>query len=84
LNHFVKRWHGREGALAEPPTNAEEKERYWNAFHSGDADNAGVMIGEAVGTIREVVAARIILEDMVLRAERLLSEGPRRIATVRK
>jgi nitronate monooxygenase len=75
-NRFVSSWHGREGALAEAATNAAEKERYWSAFRSGDADNAGVMIGEAVGMIRDVRTARAILEDMVSQAARLLKRGP--------
>jgi nitronate monooxygenase len=81
---FVRSWHGREDALAEAATKAVEKKGYWNAFRSGDADNTGVMIGEAVGLIRDVGAARVILEDMVSHAERLLREAPDRIAAARK
>ena len=79
-NRFVSSWHGREAALAETATNAAEKERYWSAFHSGDADNSGVMIGEAVGLIHDVQPARVILETMVSQAERLLAAGIERIA----
>lgn len=74
-NRFVDSWHGRETVLAETAVNAVEKEHYWKAFHSGDADNAGVMIGEAVGLIRDVLPARMILESMVSQAERLLDGG---------
>jgi nitronate monooxygenase len=71
-NRFVTAWHGREGLLAEPATNAAENERYWNAFRSGDPDDAGVLMGEAAGLIRDVRPAGRILEDMVTQAERLL------------
>jgi nitronate monooxygenase len=77
-NRFVTAWHGREGVLAEPATNAAENERYWKAFHSGDADNAGVVMGEAAGLIRDIQPAGRIVMDMVSQAERLLGEGPRR------
>ena len=69
---FVTSWHGREGMLAEAETNAAENERYWNAFHSGDAENTGVFIGEAAGLIGDVRSAGRILDDMVTQAERLL------------
>jgi nitronate monooxygenase len=82
-NRFVATWHGREGTLAEPATNAAENERYWRAFHSGDADNAGVMIGEATGLIRDILPAGRIVEDMVSQAERLLAEGPKWTAGLR-
>ena len=56
-------WHGREHVLAEPATNAVERERYWRTFQSGDADNTGVFIGEAAGLIRDVRPAGDILAD---------------------
>ena len=71
-NRFVTAWHGRERVLAEPATNAVERERYWNTFRSGDADNTGVFIGEAAGLIRDVRPAGEILEAMVAEAEALL------------
>ena len=80
-NRFVSSWHGREAALAETPTNAVEKEHYWSAFHSGDADNAGVMIGEAVGLIHNVQPAHVIIENMVSQAERLLRSGNERFSS---
>jgi hypothetical protein len=46
-NRFVTAWHGREGNLAEPSTNAAENERYWKAFRSGDADKTR-LIGSSV------------------------------------
>ena len=76
-NRFVDTWHGQEAKLAEIATNAVEQERYLRAFRSGDAENAGVLIGEAAGLIREARPAGHILEDMVAQAERLLANGGR-------
>ncbi len=81
-NRFVETWRGRETDLAEPSTNATEQERYWNAFRSGDADDTGVLIGEAAGLIHDVRPAASILEDMVAQACRLLAEGPHRHFTI--
>ena len=78
-NRFVDAWHGREALLAEPATNAVENERFWRAFHLGDADNAGVLVGEAAGLIRDVRPAAAILDEIVAEAERLLGEIPRRV-----
>jgi nitronate monooxygenase len=77
-NRFVHEWHGREDILAQAPINAREQENYWNAYHAGDADNAGVLIGEAAGLIRDVRPAGDIMEDMVAQAELLLREGSQR------
>jgi nitronate monooxygenase len=74
-NRFVNSWHGREGELANPATNDDENERYWNAVRSGDADNAGVFAGEAAGLIRDVQPAARIVTDMVAQAERLLGKA---------
>lgn len=78
-NPFVTQWHGREGSLAEPQTNATARERYWQAFHSGDADNTGVFMGEAAGLIRDIRPAADILEEMVGQAESLLGASSEKI-----
>jgi nitronate monooxygenase len=70
---FVTTWHGREAKLGEPSTNAAENKRYWDAFYSGDADRAGVMISEAVGLIHDFKPAGDIIRDMVAEAERLIA-----------
>ena len=64
-NGFVARWHGRESALTDPSSIASENQRYWAAFTAGDADNAGVFMGEAVGAIHDVQPAARIIEQMV-------------------
>jgi nitronate monooxygenase len=77
-NRFVSAWHGREDALASPLINPVERERYWNAFQSGDADNT-VFMGEAAGLIRDTQPAGRILEAMVAEAEELIAAAPRKI-----
>jgi nitronate monooxygenase len=74
-NGFVTRWHGNENALTD--SYASENERYWTAFTSGDADNAGVFMGEAVGLIHDVQPAAQIIEAMVVQARGLLSNASR-------
>jgi nitronate monooxygenase len=76
-NGFVAKWHGHEDALTEPSINASENERYWAAFTSGDADNAGVFMGEAVGLIHDVRPAAHIIEQMVAQAHGLLRNTSR-------
>ena len=79
-NRFVATWHGREDALAEPQTNAMERERYWSAFRAGDTDNSAVLMGEAAGQIRDVKPAAQILNDIVTQAGEILQKSPRFIA----
>jgi nitronate monooxygenase len=75
-NGFVTRWHGNENALTDSSSIASETERYWEAFTSGDADNAGVFMGEAVGLIHDVRPAADIIEQMVAQAHgRLRNAG---------
>ncbi len=76
-NGFVTKWHGREDALSGSRVSASETERYWAAFTSGDADNAGVFMGEAVGLIRDVRPAAEIIEQMVAQAHGLLRNASR-------
>jgi nitronate monooxygenase len=76
-NGFVSRWHGRENALTDSAISASETERYWMAFTSGDADNAGVFMGEAVGLINEVRPAAQLIEQMVAQAHGLLGNAGR-------
>jgi nitronate monooxygenase len=78
-NRFVAAWHGREDQLAEEPTLKAQSKLFWNAFHSGDVDNTGVLMGQAAGVIHSVEPAGSVIEGMVRQAERLLAEGPRRI-----
>jgi nitronate monooxygenase len=76
-NGFVTKWHGRENALTDSASSASETERYWAAFASGDADNAGVFMGEAVGLIHDVQPAARLMEQMVAQAHGLLRNAGR-------
>jgi nitronate monooxygenase len=69
---FVAKWHGRENALVDASIDGSETERYWTGFTSGDADNAGVFMGEAAGLIHDVRPAAEIIEAMVAQAHGLL------------
>jgi nitronate monooxygenase len=79
-NDFVTRWHGRENALTDASTIASETERYWAAFSAGDADNAGVFMGEAAGLIHDIAPAAEIIERMVAQAHGLLRNAGRFVA----
>src|SRR5579884_4182224 len=60
-NRFVEEWHGREADLSEPARREQERQRYFSAMESGDAENTGVWIGEAAGLIHELEpAARLV------------------------
>jgi nitronate monooxygenase len=78
-NRFVTTRQGREDSLKEVAANADETSRYWTAFNAGDAENAGVLIGEAAGLIEEGQTAERVLDDMVVQAETLLRNGAQRV-----
>lgn len=73
-NQFTARWHGNESALQESATIATENERYWNAFYAGDAEHAGVLIGENAGLIRDVSPARTIVERIAAEAQTIMEQ----------
>src|SRR3954447_19934922 len=79
-NAFVTQWHGRENALTDPSIIACETERYWAAFGAGDADNAGVFMGEAAGLIHDVAPAAEIIAQMAAQAHELLRNAGRFVA----
>jgi nitronate monooxygenase len=79
-NRFVAAWHGREGELGEESTLPVQNKLYWEAFQSGDADNTGVLMGEAAGLIKSVDTPARVIEGMVGEAERLLARGSEFIA----
>lgn len=70
-NTFVERWHGNEDALR-AAVDAEEA-GYLAAFASGDTDNAGVIVGEAVGLIRDIRPAADLVAEIVADAEERLA-----------
>lgn len=71
-NKFVNDWHDRDAELAVPETQVRELNRYASARDSGDADNAGLFLGEAVGLMSDVQPAAAIIERIVAEAERAL------------
>lgn len=74
-NAFTDRWHGREDALREALDT--EAPSYQAAAIAGDAAHASPIVGEAVGLIRSVEPAAVILERMVAEAEERLNAAPR-------
>ena len=72
-NRFVEDWIEREHELAQPDTQAREFKRYTAARDAGDADNAGIFIGEAAGLINDVRPAAEIVARIVEEAERALT-----------
>jgi nitronate monooxygenase len=76
---FVKEWHGRDVELAEPSVQAREQERFWKAFHAGEADRTGVFFGEVAGLVHTVRPADEIVRDMAQEAECLLRDGAGKI-----
>jgi nitronate monooxygenase len=71
-NKFVEEWHGRDAELAVPATQAREFKRYATARDSGDPDNTGLFLGEAVGLMNDIQPAATIIERIVEQAERAL------------
>ncbi|MDJ1159412.1 nitronate monooxygenase [Chelatococcus sp. SYSU_G07232] len=71
VNGFVARWHGREAELA--AAIEEEAPRYAAASASGDAEGAGIVVGEATGLIADVPPAGEIVTRIVAEAEALLA-----------
>jgi nitronate monooxygenase len=71
-NKFVEKWHDRDAELAAPEIQAREFARYTTARDSGDADNTGLFLGEAVGLMNDVQPVAAIIERIVAEAERAL------------
>jgi nitronate monooxygenase len=77
-NAFVQEWEGRE---AEHRAAAEARRpAYQAALAQGDAERAGVFIGEGVGLIRDVPSAAEIVERVVAEAEAHLRAGALRVS----
>jgi len=71
-NTFLERWHGRE---AEHRQQAEAlRPDFLAAVAAGDADEAGINIGEAIGLMDSVRPAGAIVADVVAEAELLLRD----------
>lgn len=67
---MVDRWYGREEELRrEAPALRPE---FMAAIANGDADEAGINIGEVIGLMHKVRPAAEIVSDTMTEAERLL------------
>ena len=78
---FTMQWHGREQELAAPAVLEQEMAHYLAAAARGDAENTGVLVGEAVALIREIQPAGAILRQIVREAEALLGQGAPSVLT---
>lgn len=77
-NALIQRWQGREAELQ--AAQGEAAQAYEAAAASGDSNNFGVIVGEAVGLIHDIKPAGTIVEKMVAEAEKLLADAPTHIA----
>lgn len=62
-NSFVDKWHGREREI-EAAIDVEH-DRFGKAYRAGDADHAGVLMGEVSGLIHDSPPAAEIVKRMV-------------------
>ena len=65
-----------EHPITSAPMGLAPNELYWNAYRD-DAENAGVLVGEAAGLVCEIQPARRIREDLGRQAEKLLVDKAR-------
>ena len=72
-NAYIEHWQGREDALW--AAGDEERARYAAAVAGGDTTMAATIVGEAVGMIKSVEPAAVIMERMVAEADQLLRRG---------
>jgi nitronate monooxygenase len=75
-NSFLDVWHGSEAKLS--ASLPEAIETFEKAVAAEDFDAAAILVGEAVGLIREVRPAADIVRDMVGGATEILSSVQRR------
>jgi len=74
-NAFTERWHGNEAEHRRQA--ATLRDAYFAGIANGDADNAGIFVGEAIGVMRNVMPAGEIVRAMAMQAEELLKRrGP--------
>ncbi|MFO1049364.1 MAG: nitronate monooxygenase [Geminicoccaceae bacterium] len=78
-NALTDRWHGREEALK--AEQAEAARRYAAAASSGDPEESGVIVGEAVGLVHRVRPAAEIIGDMAADAEARLRGAERLVVS---
>lgn len=80
-NSFTQTWHGNENALKDDLDTVESA--YIQAAQAGDAQNAGVIVGEATGLIHEVMSAGELVARITLEAEQALRRADSFVAKAR-
>lgn len=75
-NEFTDRWRGRESELMQ--NQEREAARFDQARAANEFDTAGVIAGEAVDLISEILPAAEIIERTVKEADRLISGASNR------
>jgi nitronate monooxygenase len=70
-NSFLDTWHGRDAELRE--SLSEAVETFETAVAAEDFDAAAILIGEAVGQVRDIRPAADIVGDMARAAARILN-----------
>ncbi len=79
-NQHAERWYGREVELLQHLD--EESTKYLSARKDFNFDIAAVIAGESAGLVREISAARDIVERIVRDASTLLARGRPEVETV--
>lgn len=73
-NSFVDTWHGKEAELSAALDDAVDL--FEKATAAEDFDTAAIIVGEAVGLIRDVRPAAGVVADMAGAAARILNRSP--------
>lgn len=73
-NSFLDTWHGDEAGLS--ASLPEAIETFQKAVAAEDFDAAAILVGEAVGLIRDVRPAADIVADMARGATEILDRRP--------
>jgi nitronate monooxygenase len=74
-NVFLDTWHGNEDQLAQALPEAVTA--FENAVAADDFDTAAILVGEAIGLVRDIRPAGDIVRDMAADAARILGRAPR-------
>lgn len=72
-NRFLDTWHGNEDQLS--AALPEAVETFEKAVAAEDFDAAAILVGEAIGLVRDVRPAADIVHDMARDAERILGRA---------
>ncbi len=73
-NSFLDTWHGNEDQLS--AALPEAVETFEKAVAAEDFDAAAMLVGEAIGLVRDIRPAADIVRDMARDAARILGRAP--------